>query len=102
MEFCLNNKENCEHGTQWSVAFTWNATVLFLSAINLVVMLFGAFFWWPRLFGTYFNFCYACCHCSAFLLALGVRFNPVGELCAINVAPSEYLGDGEWSDTMTY
>ena len=102
MDFCRDAPENCEQGTQWSVAFAFNASVLFLSSFNFIAMAVGAYFWWPRMFGAYINLCYACCHCSAFTMALALRFNPVGAWCAIIIAPSEYKGNGEWDDTMTY
>mmetsp|Transcript_1453 Transcript_1453/g.2101 ORF Transcript_1453/g.2101 Transcript_1453/m.2101 type:complete len:155 (+) Transcript_1453:213-677(+) len=101
-EYCMQNIDACIEGTQWSAAFAFNATVLFLSAINFIGMAVGGCFWWPRMYGAYINFCYACCHCSAFSFALGVRFNPVGNLCVFNIAPSEYKGEGKWDDTMTY
>ena len=39
------------------------------------------------------NFCYACCHCAAFSIAIGVRFSPLGIWCSYNVAPVKYDSD---------
>ena len=62
----------------------------------------GAFYYTPRLIGTIFNFCYGCCHLSAFVTGLSYRMNPYGKFCAVNIAPVNYEGDYRWSDGMTY
>ena len=79
-------------------------------------MTFGACFFYPRYFGSMCNFCYACCHCAAWSMILGVRFNPFGIYCSYNTAPTKYdpdvplnfnRPDGTWhfdkfSDETTY
>ena len=93
IKFCDDKESNCNKGTQWSGAFAFNAACLIITAINFVVMTFGACYFYPRYLGTMFNFCYACCHCAAFSMAIGVRFNPLGIWCSYNVAPVKYDAD---------
>ena len=69
---------------------------------NFVLMTVGAFYFYPRLIGTFFNCCYACCHLVAWVLTLAARFNPLGRNCVLNVAPIQYEGDGKWNDLSTY
>ena len=100
--YCQDRKEECFRGTQWSAAFSFNATVLCLSAANFIVMAIGGFFFWPRYVGTWINFCYACCHCSACSMGLAVSYGPIGLLCKTNVAGNNYEGDGKFNDSTTY
>ena len=93
---------DCDKGTQWQVAFTFNAVCLSLSSINFIVMAIGSELFHARYVGTICNCCYACCHCAAIIFAFAVRYNPVGRLCSVNVAPAMYQGDGEWDDEITY
>mmetsp|Transcript_37870 Transcript_37870/g.46109 ORF Transcript_37870/g.46109 Transcript_37870/m.46109 type:complete len:263 (+) Transcript_37870:3-791(+) len=106
-EYCRDRPKDCEKGTQWMGAFVFNAACLFVTAINFIVLMFGAFFFYPRYFGTMCNLCYGCCHCSAFITALAVRFNPYGLWCSVNIAGNKYEGMGsdgkhKWSDEQTY
>ena len=41
-KFCDGRKRNCNKGTRWSSAFAFNAACLIITAINFVVMTFGA------------------------------------------------------------
>ena len=100
--YCLENSSNCRRGTQWLGAFLFNGTCLIITAMNFLVMTCGAFYFYPRYFGTLCNFCYSCCHCTAWFACLSTRFNPLGALCAANVAPSTYK-DGKWDyESTTY
>ena len=75
--------------------------VLIVSGINFILMAIGAFWFYPRYVGTVINGCYGCCHCCAWIMALSSRFNPLGDMCSINVAPNKYEA-GKWSDASTY
>jgi len=102
-EFCVENTEACvKNGTQWAGAFSFNATVLIFSFANFVLLMIGAFWFYPRLFGTCFNCCLGIFHFAAWIHGLNVRFSPLGRACALNVAGNEYEGDGKWNDSMTY
>ena len=80
----------------------FNAAVLIICFINFLLMTLGAFFWYPRLFGTLCNCCCSCCHCLAWAAALAVRFNPVGIWCGFNVAPIQYEGNRKFNDSHTF
>jgi len=99
--YCLDDPKNCRRGTQWLGTFLFNGLCLIITAMNFLVLTCGAFYFYPRYFGTLCNFCYSCCHCSAWLACMTMRFNPIGALCAANVAPSTYK-DGKWDDSTTY
>ena len=72
-----------------------------ITGINFLVMVLGAYFFAVRLLASIFNCCYGCCHCLAFATALGVRWNPLGQICSHNIAPSTFKDD-KWSDATTY
>ena len=76
--------------------------MLFVSMINFIVLCLGAFYYCPRYFGSFINFCYACCHCGACMSAIFVAVSPYGRHCMMNIAPSHYEGNGEFSDSSTY
>ena len=71
-------------------------------ALNFVLLTFGAFWFYPRLIGTFINCCCGCCNLGGFIFALGVRFNPLGAHCVLNVAPLQYEGDSQFNDSWTY
>ena len=100
--FCFTNPAQCMKGTMWMAAFSFNALVLAMNAINLIVMIYGAFYWTPRLYGTLCNFCCACCHFFAIFSTFSYRYGAYGYKCAANKSPSTYEGNGKWSDSTTY
>jgi len=99
-------------GTQWSVAFTFNGAMLILQAFNFIMMAVGAFWFYPRLIGTFVNCCFGCCHLAAWAFALSVYANPLGQSCMLNIIGNQYGGKEynaslntwitEWSDDWTY
>ena len=99
-EYCYE-QGNCESGTGWSGTFAFNAGFMILNTINICVLTCGSFFWWPRYCGSLFNCCYCCCTYAGMVFTLAVRFNPMGEMCAINIAPSTWDG-AFWKDDTTY
>ena len=101
-KYCLDRPDECKKGTQWLGVFQFNAAVLFVTAVNMIVLSFGAFYFCPRYWGSLCNLCYACCHCLACGAALGVTLSPIGQICSKNIAPSHYEGDWKWSDDSTY
>ena len=99
-EYCADNQSDCaENGTRWSVAFNFNTVIMIFSAVNFILMAIGGYWFYPRLFGTFINCCYACCHCAAWTMAVGVYASPLGQLCTLNVHPNDYEGDGKWTYT---
>jgi len=100
--WCISNFDLCLKGTQWSSVFLFNVIVLAATALNMVVMAFGAFFWLPRFLGSIFNCFCACLNLHAFIGVLTHRFSPNGKICAINIAPSTFVGGHKWSDETTY
>ena len=101
--YCFNNAEVCfKYGTQWTAAFNINGILLVLMACNFILLIFGSFYFYPRLVGTYLNCCCSCGHIAVAAYALALRFNPVGAHCAINVARIQYKGASKFDDTWTY
>ena len=100
--YCKEPTSDCDKGTQWQGAFTFNAACLLITSVNFIILIFGSEFFYARYAGTICNCCYACCHCSAFITALAMRYNPLGKLCYHNVAPATYEGDQKWSEEITY
>ena len=91
-------------GTLWSFIWTYNAIWILIMGVNFIFLSMGAFWFWPRLIGTWLNCCFGCCHCSAIsYLVVGVM-GPYGRICSYNVSTSTYLGDiQQWDeDGMTY
>jgi len=101
--WCLTNAEFCmKRGTGWSEAFNFNAAMLILMSLNFITMTIGAFWYYPRLIGTFCNCCCGCCHFAAFTVALAYRTNPLGAYCSANVAGIQYEGNGKYNDSWTY
>ena len=65
-------------------------------------MAIGGFWFWPRLIGTYCNFCCGCIHFAAIITAFVVSTNPKGVACEMNVAYNTYDGDKFETSGATY
>ena len=89
-------------GTNWHYAFKYSGTVLTLMAFNFVLMAIGAFRFLPRCLGYFINCIIAGPSLGAAIVAIVSSNSALGANCWINVAPSEYLGDREWSSNWTY
>jgi len=101
-ESCIGKEMLCrEKGTEWTQAWSFNASIMIIQGINFIVLSIGAFYFYPRLIGTFCNFCLGCCHLSAFSIAIAARYSPAGALCAINISPNQVDGK-TWSDEWTY
>ena len=93
-DFCDGDKACYEKGTGWTEIWAYNAAIMFLQAVNFVVMAIGGFFWYPRLFGTVINFiCAATFHLAAVILLFGGRLSPPGDICSYNISPNTYDSD---------
>ena len=100
---CDGKEEECrEKGTEWTMAWSFNASIMIIQGINFIVLSIGAFYFYPRLIGTFCNFCLGCCHLSAFSVALSTRYSAPGAICAINISPNQYDEDKGWDDEWTY
>ena len=75
---------------------------MIIQGINFILLSVGAFYFYPRLIGTFCNFCLGCCHLSAFSMALAARYSPAGAICAVNISSNQYEGDGQFNDEWTY
>ena len=89
-DHCGTNLDCYKQGTRWENAFTFNAWMLFLNMLNFITLTFGACWYFPRLFGTYCNWCCGLAHFIAIVTGLGRRFGPQGKLCMFNEAPSNF------------
>lgn len=102
-ESCRGKEQDCrEAGTAWTEAWSFNASIMIIQGINFILLSVGAFYFYPRLIGTFCNFCLGCCHLSAFSMALAARYSPAGAICAVNISSNQYEGDGQFNDEWTY
>ena len=73
--------------------------IMILSLINFIILMFGSWFFYPRLCGTILNcLCGYCCVNGMTAALMTARFSAAGELCAHNVAPVEYKGNYEFDE----
>ena len=89
--FCVNGG-TCAKGTEWTATFAYNAVIILVSACNICVLMMGASYWVPRYWGTLINCCCACFSMGGWITALHRRYNPVGEACMLNIAPTDHDG----------
>ena len=96
---CGNDKACLAAGTGWSTVWAFNASIMFIQAVNFIVMAIGGFFWYPRLCGTLFNLvCAFTCHFASVILMFNRRLRPFGDLCSNNYVTSTYNGDNDWDE----
>ena len=97
--FCDGLLSCAQKGTNWTEVWKINAYVMMLQSANFVFLTFGAFFFWPRYFGTICNCCCACfAHLTAIITAMMGRWGAAGDNCAMNIAPVKYK-DSEFDST---
>ena len=104
-DYCEENMQQClEKGTGWAGMWAFNGSIMIIQAINFIAMACGAYYWWPRLLGTLCNCCLSCVHLSAWIVIFSARFSPLGNYCAINIAPIQLKGDtmDDFDDEWTY
>ena len=85
-----------EKGTEWSVVWSFNGSLMIIQAINFVVLTVGAFWFYPRLCATVCNCCLGCCHFYGIVAALNGSLSPYGVMCGYNIAPVDYKGNLEF------
>lgn len=100
-QYCRSNIESCKVGTQWTAIFAFNAAILLMTAINLLAMTLGAFWFYPRYCSNIINCFCGCFGLVGFSLTLAFRHNPIGKACSINVAPNAWR-NGRFTDDSTY
>ena len=96
-EMCKVKPEECVKGTQWTGVFTVNFLFLCMSGFNFLTMTLGAFWFWPRYFSNICNCCLGCCNLGGWTFAISMRYNPIGEVCAMNIAGNTYK-DGRFTN----
>ena len=74
-----------------------NAIILMVSLFNFVMLMFGSWFFYPRLCGSILNcLCGYCCLNGVSIALVSARFSAAGELCSYNIAPVTYNGNGQF------
>ena len=75
------------------------AVIMMLSLCNFVMLMFGSWYFYPRLCGTILNcLCGYCCMNGVSISLMSARFSITGELCSYNVAPVNYKGDESFDE----
>lgn len=95
---CKDDKACLEKGTQWSVVWSFNGSLMIIQAFNFIALTIGAFWFYPRFFGTICNCCLGCCHFYGIVAALNGAVGPYGIWCGMNVGPVEYKGNQKLND----
>ena len=73
---CGQNMQCYANGTQWTAVWNFNAYILMVQMANYLLLMLGAFWFWPRCIGTICNCCCGCCHLLGILSIFGSRFSP--------------------------
>ena len=102
LQWCKESKSDCQTGSYWTQIYEMNAVCLMFCGTNFIFMVFGSYYFYPRLVGSLLNFILSGWHYLAVLVMLTRRFDAFGKLCRANIAPSTYTAEGEWSDATTY
>ena len=63
---------------------------------NAILAIFGAFYFWPRLFAMLFNLVLSIVHFCAVVTTGVYRFRSLGKLCALSIQPTK-KGDVTWT-----
>ena len=73
-----------QKGTQWSTIYILNGVTLVLIGSNAVLMIFGAWYFYPRLLALIFNLFLTLLHFCAIVTTGVFRFRALGKLCALS------------------
>ena len=90
------SQEDVQRGTQWSTIYILNGMTLILIGSNAVLMIFGAFYFYPRLFALVCNLFLTLLHFCAIVTTGVFRFRALGKLCALSKQPTK-KEDVEWT-----
>ena len=71
---------------------------MYASVLNYILLMVGAFWFYPRLIGCCCNLCCGCCNLMTIFSAFAARNGPFGRGCELNIAPNTYLGNEEWDE----
>ena len=87
-----------EEGTGWYQLWFANAIVMLVQSLNFIVLALGSWNYQLRLYGTIVN-----CACGIITLIMALvtvitRFNPMGTICAKNIAVVDYDSDGQFEE----
>ena len=75
-------------GSKWSIIYSLNGSTLLLVALNMILNIFGAFLFWPRIIGGVCNCFLSCVHFAAIIATAVFRFRLYGQLCALSQGPA--------------
>ena len=99
-----DDSDNCyESGTNWSYVWTLNAVMMLIQAVNYLILMVGACFFYPRFVGAVCNCLLSCIHLIAVIAGFIYSGNTLGIYCSYNIAPVDYEGKYRFnSDGATY
>ena len=90
---CGGELECMQSGTGWTFVWNLNSTVMFCQALNFLTLTFGAFYFYPRVIGTYCNLLLGTCHLLAIFIAFMSAKTPWGHFCSFNQSPNMFFED---------
>ena len=92
-------------GTSWSSVYAMNGTLMLFLLLNMCCVCIGAYVYILRMIGAICGLCCCCLHFIFILVTPVLRFQPKGQLCALNPSPTMWTGDNavtDWSDAWTF
>ena len=94
-DHCKSVPYECAKGTQWQGVFGLIAGFMFWTSCGTGTLCLGSFFWAPRYIGSVCNCCCCIFSYTAMIIGFATRYNPIGNICAVNMAPTSF-SDGKW------
>ena len=81
----IRSQDDVKLGTQWSTVYLFNGVLLMLILGNAILTMFGAYYFYPRLFALILNLFLTVIHFCAIVTTAVYRFRALGKLCALSI-----------------
>lgn len=85
----IRSEDDIKQGTLWSTVYLFNGVTLLLICFNAILMMSGAYFFFPRLFALIINLMLTIIHFCAIITTAVYRFRPLGTLCSLSIQPTK-------------
>lgn len=92
----IRSQDDVKLGTQWSTVYLFNGVLLMLILGNAILTMFGAYYFYPRLFALILNLFLTVIHFCAIVTTAVYRFRALGKLCALSIQPTK-KEDDSWT-----
>lgn len=93
-EYCDGELSCIQAGTNWSFIWYFNMLIMFAQSANFIILATGAFYFYPRMIGTYCNFLLGSCHALALIVSFYLYKTPWSRWCGYNLAPNMQFEGG--------